>query len=101
VLRQSLYALVQRLPVRLRYVIVARYGLGEAAPTSFSAIGAALGVSGERVRQLHTAALVWLRHPAHSQALRSLLDRHTVADYAQADALAQAWLTHRGGRHGH
>jgi DNA-directed RNA polymerase sigma subunit (sigma70/sigma32) len=94
-------ALVQRLPVRLRSVIVARSGLGEAAPTSFAAIGAALGVSGERARPLHTAALVWLRHPAHSQAWRSLLDRHTLADYAQADALAQAWLTRRGGRPGH
>ena len=27
-----------------------------------------------------TEALVWLRHPAHSHALRSLLERHTLTD---------------------
>lgn len=48
------------------------------APRTYRQIGAVLGVCGERVRQLHTEALVWLRHPAHSQALRSLLDRHTA-----------------------
>ena len=45
-------------------------------------------------------ALVRLRHPAHSQMLRSLLGRHTLADYEAADALAQRWLRRRGGRHG-
>ncbi len=42
-------------------------------------------VGGEWVRLLHTAALVWLRHPPHSQHLRSLLERHTLADYHAAE----------------
>ena len=50
--------------------------------------------------QLHIEALVWLRHPAHSYVLRSLLDRHTLEDYERADDLAQKWLQRRGGRHG-
>jgi hypothetical protein len=91
---------VQRLPPHLRYVIVARYGLDGHPPAFFRQIGVALGLSRERARQLHTEALVWLRHPAHSWALRSLLGRHTVQDYEAADALAQAWLRQRGGRHG-
>jgi RNA polymerase sigma factor (sigma-70 family) len=97
---QALHHLVQRLPGRLRYVVVARYGLDGTPPATYRQIGAALGLSGERVRQLHTEALVWLRHPAHSQTLRSLLGRHTLADYHLADALAQDWLQRRGGRHG-
>jgi RNA polymerase sigma factor (sigma-70 family) len=99
-MQQALHHLVQRLPDRLRYVIVARYGLHDSPPTTYRQIGVALGLSGERVRQLHTEALVWLRHPAHSQTLRSLLGRHTLADYELANALAQDWLRRRGGRHG-
>jgi len=67
---------------------------------TYREIGAALGLSGERARQLHTEALVWLRHPAHSQHLRSLLNRHTLTDYQEAEAQAQRWLRQRGGRHG-
>lgn len=99
--QHALYALVQRLPSRLRYVIVARYGLNGQRPLLYRQIGAALGLCGERARQLHTEALVWLRHPAHSYALRSLLGRHGVAEYQQADANAQHWLRHRGGRYEH
>jgi DNA-directed RNA polymerase sigma subunit (sigma70/sigma32) len=99
--RRALHDLVHRLPQRLRQVVVARYGLDGEPPIIYRHIGATLGLSGERARQLHTEALVWLRHPAHSQMLRSLLGRHTVADYEVADALAQRWLRRRGGHHGH
>jgi RNA polymerase sigma factor (sigma-70 family) len=98
--REALYALVGRLPRRLRYVIVARYGLDGLAPAWFYDIGAALGVCGERARLLHMEALVWLRQPAHSQELRSLLARNSQDDFEWADRLAQAWLRRRGGRHG-
>ena len=94
---------------RLRTVIVARYGLDDVAPLTYGQMGVLLGLSGERVRQpydrlrtsLHTEALVWLRHPAHFQSLRSLLGRHTLADYQQADTLAQQWLRRWAGRHDH
>jgi RNA polymerase sigma factor (sigma-70 family) len=100
-IRQALSGLVQRLPDRLRTVMVARYGLDGSPPRWFHQIGVQLGVTGERVRQLHTQALVWLRHPAHSQHLRSLLGCHTQADYQWADGEAQRWLRQRGGRHAH
>jgi RNA polymerase sigma factor (sigma-70 family) len=98
---QALADLIHRLPPRLQQVVIARYGLDGSPPAPYRQIGAQLGISGERARQLHTEALVWLRHPAHSQGLRSLLGRHTLADYQQADAEAQRWLARRGGRHGH
>ena len=98
--RASLYQLVGRLPERLQSIIIARYGLAGNSTHSYREIGATLGLTGERVRQLHTEALVWLRHPAHSQHLRGLLGRHTVADYEVADAQAQRWLRWRGGHRG-
>lgn len=97
----SLYQLVARLPERLQTVIMARYGLAGNSAHSYREIGVTLGLTGERVRQLHTEALVWLRHPAHSQRLRALLGRHTVAEYEAADMQAQRWLRWRGGRRGH
>jgi RNA polymerase sigma factor (sigma-70 family) len=98
--RQALRALVRRLPARLHYIVMTRYGLGGPAVT-YRHMGARLGLSGERARQLHTEALVWLSHPAHSQHLRSLLGRHTLADYEVTETQAQRWLRQRGGRYGH
>ena len=99
IVRQALHALMGRLPARLGYIVMTRYGLDGPALT-YRHIGARLGLSGERARQLHTEALVRLRHPAHSQQLRSLLDCHTRADYEAAEIQAQRWLRQRGGRHG-
>ena len=99
-MHDALHALVTGLPERLQQLMVARYGLDGQGGRFYHEIGEQLGVSGERARQLHTAALVWLRQPAHSQHLRSLLGRHTLADYQWAEAQAQRWLRRRGGRHG-
>ena len=99
-IRQGMLQLVARLPKRLHYVIVAYYGLDGQPGSTYAAIGTRLGLTKQRVCQLRTEALVWLRQPAHSQALRSLLNRHTVADYQWADDLAQRWLQQRGGRYG-
>ena len=96
---QALQALVNRLPSRLQQTVNARYGLDGDAPASFAHIGRALGLSAERTRQLHWEALFWLRQPAHSQMLRSLLDRHTATDYPAFDALQQRWWYPRRGDH--
>jgi len=97
---RTLWELVARLPERLRIVVVTRYGLMGQGRTFYPRIGALLGVSHERARQLHTEALLWLRHPAHSQQLRSLLGRHTLAEYEAFEAEIQRWLQWRGGRDG-
>jgi RNA polymerase sigma factor (sigma-70 family) len=97
----ALWELVARLPERLRIVVVARYSLLGQGRTFYPQIGALLGVSHERARQLHTEALLWLQHPAHSQRLRSLLGRHTLAEYEAVEVEIQRWLQWRGGRDGH
>jgi RNA polymerase sigma factor (sigma-70 family) len=98
---RALETLVAQLPQRLQTVIIARYGLDGQRPTFYREIGAQLGISGERARQLHNEALVWLRHPARSHCLRSLLGRHRLSDYQWAEAEAQRWLCRRGGRRGY
>ena len=96
----ALWDLIVRLPERLRVVILARYELTGQPRAFYSQIGAWLGLSGERARQLHTEALIWLRQPAHSQQLRSLLGRHTLADYEAVEVETQRWLRWRGGHNG-
>jgi RNA polymerase sigma factor (sigma-70 family) len=96
----ALWDLIARLPERLRIVVLARYELTGQPQVFYAQIGAALGVSGERARQLHTEAVIWLQQPAHSQQLRSLLDRHTLADYETVEAKTQRWLQWRGGQRG-
>jgi RNA polymerase sigma factor (sigma-70 family) len=100
VVHAALWDLVARLPERLRMVILARYGLTGQPRSFYAQIGASLGLSGERARQLHTEALIWLRQPAHSQQLRSHLGRHTLADYEAVEAETQCWLRWRGGHNG-
>lgn len=95
-----LRAMVAGLPVRLKQVILGRYGLDGRPPQTLPELGAQLEVCGERVRQLQVEALVWLRHPVHSQELRALLRRHSQQEYEWAEELAQVWLRRRGGRHG-
>jgi RNA polymerase sigma factor (sigma-70 family) len=88
-------SLVAQLPERLRMVIVAHYGLAEAPPQTFAAIGQVLGVTRQRAHQLHAEALLWLAHPAYSLALRQLLERNTAADYRAFLAQQRRWLRRR------
>lgn len=99
VVPQAVHALVQRLAPRLQQTIVAHYGFAESDPANFVQISRTLGVSAERARQLHQEALIWLRQPAHSQMLRSLLGRHTLADYQAIEQLGYCWWRTERGRH--
>lgn len=98
--RQSLLALVRRLPEAQAQVIQMHYGLDGYVTHSQAEIAKRFGVSRQWISQVEIAALVWLRQPAHSQELRSLLARHALGEYELADRLAQAWLRRRGGRNG-
>jgi RNA polymerase primary sigma factor len=54
-------------------VLMMRYGIGGGSPRTLSDVGAALGVTRERVRQIETRALNKLRDPGAVLDLRSLL----------------------------
>jgi len=99
-LRACLHEMVQCLPERLRKVVVTYYGLAGQRPLVLREIGVHMGVTRQRVQQLKVEALVWLRHPAHSQELRMLLQRHSQQEYEWAEEMAQIWLRRRAGRHG-
>jgi RNA polymerase sigma factor (sigma-70 family) len=96
----ALADLVARLPQPLHDVIVLHAGLDGYPPQSLASIGRSVGLTRERMRQVHVDALIWLRQPAHSQHLRSLLGRHTLADYQRAQAQSDAWLERRRRGHG-
>ena len=96
----ALADLVARLPRHLHAVVMLHAGLDSHPPHSLAAIGRRVGLTRERMRQLHDEALVWLRQPAHSQQLRSLLGYQTLADYQRAEAQSDAWRARRRRHHG-
>jgi RNA polymerase sigma factor (sigma-70 family) len=79
--RTALRDLTMQLPTRLRDIVIAHHGLDGNSPQTFAAIGRALGVSRQRVHQLHARAILWLADPAHSLQLRRLLGYNSRADY--------------------
>jgi len=79
-------------------VIRRRYGLEGQARETLAEIGGEWHVSRQRVYQIEEAALIWLRQPGHSQALRSLLGRHSQGEYEWVERVTQAYLRRRGGR---
>jgi RNA polymerase sigma factor (sigma-70 family) len=97
--RAAVATLVGQLAPRLRHVVVAHYGLADTPPQSFAAIGCTLGVSRQRVQQLHRAALLWLVQLVASLPLRQLVDRHQRRHYQQALARQRA-LARAGRRRG-
>jgi len=54
-------------------VLTMRYGIGGNPPRTLSDVGAELGITRERVRQIETRALGKLRHPSALYDLRSML----------------------------
>jgi RNA polymerase primary sigma factor len=69
-LREDLRAAVARLPERERRIIQLRYGLHDGRERTLEEVGAVIGVTRERIRQLEAVALRKLRHPALGRKLR-------------------------------
>jgi RNA polymerase sigma factor (sigma-70 family) len=93
----ELSRLLGTLPSRLHLVVLAHYGLGGLAPQTFAEIGQTLGVSRQRVQQLHVEGLLFLAQPAHSLALRELLERGRRLDYQQTRERQARWRQFRRG----
>ncbi len=97
-LSRLLREMVGQLPVRQQGIVYARYGWGGEEPVTFREIGEGLGMSKQRAHQLHQEAILRLRQPALSYALRSLFGRHSVNGYETTAAETSLWLQRRGGR---
>ena len=95
-LREMVVGMVTQLPVRQQRIVYERYGWGGEEPATFREIGAGLGMSKQRAHQLHQEAILRLRQPAMSYALRSLFDQHSLKAYEATAAETAVWL-HRGG----
>jgi RNA polymerase primary sigma factor len=60
---------IEKLPGRMRYVLVRRYGLGGLEAATLNELADELGISRERVRQLQRDAMHRLRRGEYAQAL--------------------------------
>ncbi|HXV75946.1 MAG TPA: RNA polymerase sigma factor RpoD/SigA [Candidatus Polarisedimenticolaceae bacterium] len=59
--QRQLRSLLRELNAQQREVVTLRYGLENASPSTLAEVGARLKVSRERVRQIESAAIRWLR----------------------------------------
>ena len=71
--REELARALGTLDHREQTVLVLRYGLDSEPPRTLSDVGAHLGITRERVRQIETRALVKLRHPSTMYDLQGFL----------------------------
>jgi RNA polymerase primary sigma factor len=72
-LRQEVQGLLGELTARERSILELRYGLGARDPLTLQEIGAEIGLTRERVRQIEGEALEKLRLRSHSARLRDYL----------------------------
>lgn len=72
--RDCLGTLLDTLPTRERSLLILRHGLDGGAPRTLQQVGAALGISGERTRQLETRALDLLRANPLTATLHDAID---------------------------
>jgi RNA polymerase primary sigma factor len=72
-LREAINYALSSLPSRSREVVRMRFGLDDGCPRTLKDVGRHFGVSRERVRQIETRTLCWLRNPKVSAKLRDYL----------------------------
>ena len=96
--REALLQMVAQLPARQAAIVNALYGLENGQGQTLAAVGQQYGVTLERIRQIRNDALLQLRLPGTSGALRQLLQQDNRTAYQRSQQLNQAWLRQRRGR---
>ena len=69
---EALQGALATLPERQRQVLILRFGLGAGTPRTLEEVGAVMGISRERARQLERATLAALRRPEIRARLEDL-----------------------------
>jgi RNA polymerase sigma factor (sigma-70 family) len=80
----TLRVLVGQLPAKQRRVVCAYFGLDGRGGHTLAQLATQLGCTRQAVSYHLCRALLYLRHPAFSAALRALLGRNRRQDYLQA-----------------
>lgn len=89
---------VAQLPPRQAVVVSALYGLEDGQPQTLAAVGARLGLTAERIRQIRNDALIQLRLPGLSGSLRLWLQADDRPSYQRTQQMNRDWLRRRRGR---
>jgi RNA polymerase sigma factor (sigma-70 family) len=76
---------------REHQVMLLHYGWDGRPPQTFAEISESLGLTRQRMHQIHNEALLLLRVPALSIRLRSIYERGSRSDYRQALRQNQEW----------
>jgi len=82
--KATLYAMVEHLPPKQRWVVCTYYGLDGWGGCTLAQLGRRLGCSRQAVHYHLRKALLRLRHPAFSMLLRAMLGRNRRMDYLRA-----------------
>ena len=72
--RRDILNALLKLPSRERKILILRYGLADEQHRTLEQVGAAFGITRERVRQIEAEALRKLRHPHLSWPLRRYIE---------------------------
>ena len=70
--REALEQALAALPERARQVLILRFGLDAGTPRTLEEVGAVMGISRERARQMEVRALAALRRPEIRARLEDL-----------------------------
>ena len=90
-IREALEEGMVELSKRERLVLSLHYGWDGRPPQTFAEISETLGLTRQRMHQIHNEALLLLRIPALSIRLRSICQRGSRSDYRQALRQNQEW----------